>query len=354
MNSAIPEDKIYMQRCIELARNGELSVSPNPMVGCVIVYENKIIGEGYHQKFGEAHAEVNAINAVKDEELLKKSTLYVNLEPCAHYGKTPPCSDLIVKKGIPRVVIANVDPYSKVAGKGIEKLRNAGCIVDAGILEEEGYDLNKFFFTSHQKKRPYIILKWAESADGYIDKIRSKDDPVGPNWITNENSRQLVHKWRAQCQAIMVGANTVKKDNPALNVRTWPGENPVRVIFDRDMDIPQWAAVFDQSIPTLVFTFQKQESINNLEYVTLNKTENILTGILNNLYQRNIISLFVEGGTRLLQSFIDQNLWDEARVFRGNRNFNEGIPSPIMHHAFRKIDELFDTQIIHMFPKNNI
>ena len=354
VNVTTNTDKIFMQRCIELAKNGSLYTKPNPMVGCVIVHDGQIIGEGYHNKYGEAHAEVNAINAVENKDLLKESTLYVNLEPCSHFGKTPPCADLIIEKKIPRVVIGNIDPHEKVSGKGIEKLEKAGCSVSSGILEDECWELNKMFFTFHTKKRPYIILKWAESADGFIDKIRNENDPIGPNWITNEKSRQLVHKWRAECQAIMVGANTIKKDNPLLNVRAWPGNNPLRVIIDKYADIPATSAVFNKEIQTLVFTKKASQTKHGLEYIHIEENRHILDFVLNILFERNITSLFVEGGTRLIENFMEHNYWDEARVFRGSVRFDKGIEAPLPNHALRYCNTVFGTQLINIYPKSNI
>jgi diaminohydroxyphosphoribosylaminopyrimidine deaminase/5-amino-6-(5-phosphoribosylamino)uracil reductase len=249
-------DEKYMLRCLELAKDGFGNVAPNPMVGCVIVCEGKIIGEGYHQEYGKAHAEVNAIHSVRDKSLLQKSTLYVNLEPCAHFGKTPPCANLIVEHNIPRVVIGCVDSYSEVSGKGIEKLRNAGIEVTVGILENESLELNKRFFTFHNKKRPYVILKWAETQDGFIDVDRPLDksrDTTADNWITSPLSKQLVHKWRSEEAAIMVGTTTVLNDNPQLNVREWKGKNPTRIVIDLQDRLPQTLHVFDKSIPTVSF-----------------------------------------------------------------------------------------------------
>ena len=241
-------DEKYMKRCLDLAILGNGNTAPNPMVGSVIVYNGKIIGEGYHQKCGEAHAEVNAIKSVKDHELLKKATLYVNLEPCAHQGRTPACSLLIRTKQIPRAVIGCIDTFSKVAGKGVEILTNSGCDVTVGVLEKESREINRRFFTFHEKKRPFIILKWAQTLDGFIDKMRTPDMPIKPIWITNELARTVVHKWRSQESAIMIGTNTATKDNPKLNVRDWTGENPVRVVVDRNLRIPQSAYIFDKSI----------------------------------------------------------------------------------------------------------
>lgn len=329
-------DEKYMLRCLELANNGFGNVAPNPMVGCVIVYERKIIGEGYHQEYGKAHAEVNAIHSVKDKTLLKKSTLYVNLEPCAHFGKTPPCANLIIEYHIPRVVIGCVDSFSEVSGKGIEKLKTAGIEVVVGVLEKESLELNKRFFTFHNKKRPYIILKWAETKDGYIDverinEIAGQTNNEVDNWITSPLSKQLVHKWRSEEAAIMVGTNTALNDNPQLNVREWNGRNPVRVVVDLHDRLPQNLHVFDKSIPTLVFSLTKQEQENNLTFVKINDSKNLIQEVLNELYKRNIQSIIIEGGATLLQSFIDQNLWDEARVFVGNNYFKKGLNAPVLN-----------------------
>ncbi|HRN42271.1 MAG TPA: bifunctional diaminohydroxyphosphoribosylaminopyrimidine deaminase/5-amino-6-(5-phosphoribosylamino)uracil reductase RibD [Vicingus sp.] len=326
-------DEKYLLRCLELAKNGLGNVAPNPMVGCVIVFDGKIIGEGYHQEYGKAHAEVNAIHSVKDKSLLKRSTLYVNLEPCAHFGKTPPCANLIVEHHIPRVVIGCVDSFSEVSGKGIEKLKNAGIDVSVGVLEKESLELNKRFFTFHNKKRPYIILKWAETKDGFIDvqrinEIAGQTHIEIDNWITSPLSKQLVHKWRSEEAAIMVGTNTALNDNPQLNVREWKGENPTRVVVDLHDRLPQNLYVFDKSIPTLVFSLTKQEQENNLTFVKINDSKYLIKEILDELYKRNIQSIIIEGGATLLQSFIDLNLWDEARIFVGNRKFTTGLKAP--------------------------
>ncbi len=314
-----------------MAKNGLGNVAPNPMVGCVIVSKGKIIGEGYHQEYGKAHAEVNAINSVKDKSLLKNSTLYVSLEPCAHFGKTPPCANLIVENNIPRVVIACVDTFSEVAGKGIEKLRQAGIDVKVGVLEKEALELNKRFFTFHNKKRPYIILKWAETIDGFIDVERPFDKlrvTTTDNWITSPLSKKLVHKWRSEEAAIMVGTNTVLNDNPQLNVREWEGKNPTRIVIDLNDRLPQHLHVFDKTIPTIVFSLCKESEEQNLAFVKINDASQLVSEVLNELHRRNIQSVIVEGGARLLQTFIDQNLWDEARVFVGKKEFNSGLKAP--------------------------
>lgn len=317
----------YIKRCIELAKNGLGTTYPNPLVGCVIVYENKIIGEGWHKKSGEAHAEVIAIESVQNKELLSSSTLYVSLEPCSHFGKTPPCADLILKYKIPNVVIGTIDPNSKVAGKGIQKLKDSGVNVTFGILEKECNELNKRFFTFHRKSRPFIILKWAESSDGFISpKNRSEEKPV---WISNEYSRQLVHKWRSEEQAILVGTQTIIDDNPSLTVRDWTGENPIRVIIDKENNVDSSKNVFDNQAKTNVFSSKEvtsnSETIQNIKIdFDINSTQTIVE----KLYENNIQSIIIEGGSKTIQSFIDANIWDEARVFIGEIKLHEGTKAP--------------------------
>jgi len=345
------EDKKYMQRCLDLAKLGLGLAAPNPMVGSVIVYEGEIIGEGYHKKCGEAHAEVNAINSVEKSELLEKSTLYVNLEPCAHHGRTPPCSDLIVRKRIPRVVIGCVDSFAKVSGKGIEKLKKGGCDVTLGILEKESLELNRRFFTFHEQKRPYIILKWAETKDGFIDKKRTSDETVEQNWITNQISKQLVHKWRTEESAFMIGRKTAKKDNPQLTVREWIGRNPVRVVLDRKLKLAPDLKIFDNSAETLIFNTVKDEQIGNLNYIKINFDDDVLFTILSKLYELEIQSLVVEGGEKLLTSFIKASLWDEARIFVGNKYFKEGVKAP--RFDFVPVEEIYmgDTVLYNYFNR---
>lgn len=307
---------IYIKRCIEIAKNGLGSSRPNPMVGSVIVYNNKIIGEGFTNKYGGSHAEVNAINSVLDKSLLKASTLYVTLEPCSHFGKTPPCSDLIIQHNIPNVVIGCIDDNEKVAGKGIKKLNDAGCNVSVGVLANECKNHHKRFFTFHNKKRPYIILKWAESSDGFIaPKTKNEKKPV---WITNTFSRQLVHKWRTEEQAILVGTNTVLEDNPELTVRNWTGENPIRIAIDRTNKLPKTHAIFNREAKTISITQ------NDIDF-----TKNIAEQICNNLFEKDINSVIIEGGAKTLQTFIDENLWDEARVFTGQAALKSGTKSPV-------------------------
>ena len=308
-------DEKYMSRCIQLAKSGAGNVAPNPMVGAVLVYENKIIGEGFHQKYGEAHAEVNCINSVPAEQksLIEKSTLYVSLEPCAHHGKTPPCADLIVKNKIKKAVIGCQDVYEQVAGKGIEKLQNAGVEVVTGVLENESKDLNKRFFTFHQQKRPYIILKWAQSANA---KIGSKNGERV--LISNGFSNRLVHKWRSEEAGILVGENTALKDDPSLTTRLWKGENPVRIVIDPELKLPASLKIFNHESKTIIYNLIKNSPGKNIKYIQLNP-ENLLESLLSSLYENDIQSLLVEGGAKTLQSFIDQNLWDEARVITNGK-----------------------------------
>jgi diaminohydroxyphosphoribosylaminopyrimidine deaminase / 5-amino-6-(5-phosphoribosylamino)uracil reductase len=320
----------FMQRCLQLASLGLGFTAPNPMVGCVIVHEGKIIGEGYHRQYGSHHAEVNAINDIKDTELLKKSSLYVNLEPCSHFGKTPPCADLIVKMGIPEVIIGIKDPFAEVAGKGIQKLKNAGVKVRINVLEQECRDLNKRFLTFHEKKRPYIILKWAKTLDGFIG-FKSEDYAKGrPAWITDEKLKTLVHKWRTEEQAIMVGTTTAELDNPQLNAREWEGKNPLRIVIDQHLRLPRNLHLFDESIPSIVFTRQNnvKNSSHNLEFITIDFNKDIIKQICEVLFIKNIQSVIIEGGTQLLNTFINSGTWDEARIFTGNKEFKNGVKSP--------------------------
>ncbi len=317
-------DEKYMMRCIQLAQNGKLGAAPNPMVGAVVVCDGRIIGEGYHAKCGEAHAEVNAINSVKDESLLRRSTLYVSLEPCAHYGKTPPCAKLIVSKGIPKVVIGCQDPFSKVAGKGIEILKQAGCEVVVGVLEKACQDLNKAFFTVQLKHRPFITLKWAQSADGFMDVERNDGEPVK---LSSPLTQLIAHKRRAEHQAIIVGTQTARLDNPSLNVRDWCGPQPLRIVIDKDLTLPRHLHLFDGSQPTLVVT-EKNETIAGAMTLQVDFNQSILPQLMEELQRRNIQSLLVEGGSKLLQSFIDEGLWDEAYVEHCPQVLGHGILSP--------------------------
>lgn len=318
----------YMQQTLRLAEKGWPLVAPNPMVGCIIVKGDKIIAEGYHQKFGEAHAEVNAINSLDPGFDFSDCTLYVNLEPCSHQGKNPPCSDLIIDKKFKKVVICNVDTNPLVGGKGIEKLKKAGIDVETGILEKEGRELNKRFFTFHEKKRPYIILKWAQTNDGFISKQPIPQNKI-ENWITGEDNKKLVHEWRAKEQAIMVGTTTALNDNPELTVRLAKGKNPIRIVLDKDLKLKSDLHIFNDAAETLVFTEIEKTSTGNITYIKIDFSKNTLFQLLDKLFELNISSLIVEGGTTLLQSFINDNLWDEARVFiNPNKNFENGIKAP--------------------------
>ena len=321
------QHEIYMRRCLELASRGLGLTRNNPLVGSVIVHGDRIIGEGYHHEYGGPHAEVNAIRSVKDKSLLRESTIYINLEPCSHFGKTPPCSELIKKSGIPRVVIANRDPFPSVSGRGIESLLKGGVEVVQGVLEEQGAHLNRRFLTYHTEKRPYIILKWAETADGFIDLIRQPGDPVGPNWITDEVARTLVHKWRSEEMGLMVGTNTIIADNPRLNVRRWHGSNPLRITIDRNEMIPETAHILDGSQDTLVLSMFRDKYEGKTKSLLIDH-EYTLPDVLDELYREKLLSVMVEGGKELIESFISQGLWDEARVFRGKMRFKQGIRAP--------------------------
>ncbi|MDT7830641.1 bifunctional diaminohydroxyphosphoribosylaminopyrimidine deaminase/5-amino-6-(5-phosphoribosylamino)uracil reductase RibD [Pricia sp. S334] len=321
----------YMSRAIQIGRSGLGPTAPNPMVGAVIVHDGQLIGEGYTSAFGGPHAEVNAIDSVADKTLLKRSTLYVTLEPCSHFGKTPPCADLIIEHRIPTVVVGLKDPHKKVAGQGIEKLRRAGVQVITGILEPECREHHKRFLTYHEKKRPYILLKWAETEDGFIapDPIERHENPE-PFWISTPYSRQLVHRWRSEEQAILVGTTTVWDDNPKLDVRLWTGESPLRVILDRNLKIQGDYHVLDGSHPTLILTEVEETSryLDHLEYRILDFSKEVTPQICSILYEYGILSVLVEGGAQTLQSFGNAGLWDEIRLFTGTSSFKKGLKAP--------------------------
>lgn len=319
------EEEKYMERCIQLARNGLCNVSPNPMVGAVIVCDGRIIGEGYHIKCGQAHAEVNAIRSVKDESLLKRSTIYVSLEPCSHYGKTPPCADLILEKQIPRIVIGCQDPFSKVAGRGIQRLRDAGRKVVVGVLEEKCRELIRRFITFHALHRPYITLKWAESTDGYIDICRSEGQPI---ILSTPLTSMLVHKKRAESDAIMVGTRTALLDNPSLTTRNWYGRNPIRVVLDRELSLPASLHLLDDKVKTILFTSNSHANTKAIEYITLDYNMPVLPQVMKYLYQHDIQSLLVEGGAHLHQSLLDSDLWDEIFIEKSAYLLNTGIKAP--------------------------
>ena len=315
-----------MQRCIQLAQNGETGAAPNPMVGAVVVCDGHIIGEGYHRRCGGPHAEVNAIASVQQKHLLSRSTIYVSLEPCAHYGKTPPCTDLIIQSGIPRVVVGCTDPFAKVNGLGIKKLKEAGCEVIVGVLEQECRELNRRFFTFHQKHRPWITLKWAQSKDGFIDRLRRAEEE--PMHFSNALTQTLVHRLRAQHQAILVGTTTALMDNPTLTTRYWKGPNPLRLTIDRHNSLPKHLHLKDGSTPTVIYT---QENFDE---------------ILDDLYKRGIQSLLIEGGAKLLQNFIDKNLWDEAHIEIAAVCLKQGIVAPSLTNEMLKSQENYGGQFI--------
>ncbi len=328
-----------MKRALELAALGRGHVSPNPMVGCVIVHEGKIVGEGYHKKYGEAHAEVNAIKSVKDQSILSSSTAYVSLEPCAHHGKTPPCADLLIQKKIKKVVIACRDPFDQVDGKGIEKMEKAGIEVKFDVLKGDAERLNVRFFTSVKKQRPYVILKWAQTADGFV--ARENNDS---KWISNDYSRQLVHKWRTEEDAILVGKNTAIHDDPSLTSRDWQGKNPIRILLDSNLEVKTTQKIFNSDADTLVLNSLKEEKSENIEWI---KTEmNNPWSVLRKLHERKIQSVIIEGGTQVLNSFINENCWDEARVFISDKKFRKGISAPIIDSTASTEEAIFDDKLI--------
>ncbi|WP_299104600.1 bifunctional diaminohydroxyphosphoribosylaminopyrimidine deaminase/5-amino-6-(5-phosphoribosylamino)uracil reductase RibD [uncultured Tenacibaculum sp.] len=336
----------YIQRCLELAKKGIGTTRPNPSVGAVIVHNDIIIGEGYTSPYGGPHAEVNAIRSVKNKELLKEATIYVTLEPCAHFGKTPPCANLIVEKGIPNVVIGCIDTNSLVAGKGVEILEKASCNVTIGVLETACFEHHKRFFTVQNKKRPYIILKWAETKDGFVAPLEK--DEQKPVWISNEYSQQLVHKWRAEEQAILVGTNTVIADNPSLTVRSWSGLNPIRVVLDKSLRISNTATVLDGKVKTIVLTEKSKENTEGIYHEQIDFEKEIAQQISNVLQKHKIQSVIIEGGTRTLQSFINANLWDEARVFVGNNEFKNGVKAPLLNIGATS-EEKIDKDILKIY-----
>lgn len=323
-------DEIFMHRCLQLAANGRGFVSPNPMVGAVIVYDGKIIGEGFHRHYGGPHAEVNAIACVTDKKLLKKSTLYVSLEPCSHYGKTPPCAQLIIDMKIPNVVIACLDPFHAVSGRGAGMLREAGVNVSMGILETEAKQLNKEFITAQTEQRPYIYLKWAQTSDGFIDKVREKGAVPVPTPISESFSQMLTHKKRADIDAILVGTNTALIDNPSLTTRLWYGKNPIRIVIDRYLRIPSDYKLLDNSTKTLIYTHENV-SVNqntNSEFIKLDFNINLLPAIFHDLVKRKINSVLVEGGKKVLDSLINSGLWDEAFIEYSPLVFTNGVKAP--------------------------
>lgn len=325
-----------MRRALELATLGRGSVSPNPLVGCVIVHGDRVIGEGWHQRYGEAHAEVNAVRAVADPALFPEATAYVTLEPCAHFGKTPPCADLLIQKKIKRVVICNEDPFPLVDGRGIQKLLAAGIEVQTGLLAEEGRELNQRFFTWVEKKRPYIFLKWAETADGFMAPPDRR--PVA---ISGALSHQLVHKWRTEEDAVLVGTATARHDNPRLNARLWQGRNPTRLVIDRTLQLPPDLHLFDGSQPTRVYhetgSPVAQEGVT---YVPLSADEPFLPQLLADLYHNKLQSVIVEGGAALLESFLKEGLWDEAQVFKSPKTLGAGVAAPMVRGTLKSSEKI--------------
>lgn len=317
----------YMKRCIELAQKAKGFTSPNPMVGAAIVHKGEIIGEGYHHKAGEPHAEVNAIAAVRDQSLLREATIYVNLEPCSHYGKTPPCAELIIQKRIPRVVIGSLDPFPEVSGRGVRMLLKAGVEVLTGVMETEARALNKVFMTFQEKQRPYVILKWAQSADGFIDRKRD-DYSVAPEILSSPESRRMVHKLRSEVSAILVGTRTALLDNPSLSVRHWDGPSPVRLTIDRHHCIPTHYHLLDGTIPTVVFSTREARNTNNVTYALLDPLQSTPKQILSYLKEHKLDSLLVEGGSALLKSFLTEGLWDEIRIETATRLLGDGVKAP--------------------------
>lgn len=328
-----------MRRCIELARLGIGHVAPNPLVGAVIVYEDKIIGEGYHKKFGENHAEVNAINSVQDPLLLKKSTIYVSLEPCAHFGKTPPCASLIVEKQFRRVVIGTQDPFSKVDGQGILQMINAGIDVTVGVLEKECQELNAHFFTYHLQKRPYILLKWAQSPEGFLD------DHGSPCAISCPETQVIVHQWRHEFQSILVGRITVANDNPSLTVRAIEGVHPIRIVIDPELSLSVDHKVFNTDAETWIINKKMEKQDDHLRYIQL-KEINVKT-LVKKLYELAVQSVLVEGGAQTLSQFIEEGLWDEARIIHGSVQIEKGTKAPKINMEAKRIEPFFDDTIFY-------
>lgn len=351
-----------MQRCLQLAALGAGYVAPNPMVGSVLVYDDRVIGEGYHMKYGEPHAEVNCISSVADEDMqyIPDSVLYVSLEPCVHFGITPPCTDLIISNKIRKVVIGCRDSFPAVDGKGIEKLKAAGINVVSGVLEKECLELNRRFFTFHNLKRPYIILKWAQSADGKMAPLNPpqggtlEHSSAGRLHISNELTNRLVHKWRSEETAIMVGTNTALNDDPLLTTRLWPGKDPVRIVIDKELKLPDRLKLFDKKSRTIVFNNKEQDNDTMLSYHLLDKNKGDLSQIMEELYKERLQSVIVEGGAKLLQSFINPGLWDEARVISNQELvIGNGVVAPALKKSKLIKEEKMDTDIISFFVKKD-
>jgi diaminohydroxyphosphoribosylaminopyrimidine deaminase / 5-amino-6-(5-phosphoribosylamino)uracil reductase len=342
------EHEIFMQRCVDLAYLGQGNVSPNPMVGCIIVKNGLVIGEGYHSEYGGKHAEIKAIESVIDQKEIENSTVYISLEPCVHHGKTPPCVHGLINRKIKTAVIGSRDSNPIVGGKGIEYLKRSGIEVIENVLEEECRKLNKRFFTFHEKRRPYVILKWAQTSDGYLDKNRETDEK-GINWISSPESKVLVHKWRSEEQSILVGRNTILNDNPSLTVREISGKNPTRIVIDSQMQLSKDVNIFSNDAPTLVFNRIQNKKLDGVEWIKIQETSTKY--ILEELYKRNIQSVLVEGGSRTLQYFIIDNVWDEARVIVGDIKFGDGIKAPIINKVPIRAHQFSDHDIIFYFTR---
>jgi diaminohydroxyphosphoribosylaminopyrimidine deaminase / 5-amino-6-(5-phosphoribosylamino)uracil reductase len=343
-------DDIYMHRCLHLAQMGAGVVAPNPMVGAVLVFNNRIIGEGYHKKFGEPHAEVNCINSVKkkDQNFISKATLYVSLEPCAHYGKTPPCTDLIIQHKIPKVVIGCRDPFIQVDGRGIQKLHDADVHVVVNVLEQECLEINKRFFVFYTQHRPFVILKWAKTANGRIASADTKR-----LYITGDVTNRLVHKWRGEEASILAGTNTILLDNPELTSRLWPGPSPIRLILDMDLEVPASHKIFNREVKTVIFNTKKHQDNENILFYQVTNDVSIVQQVINALYQLKIQSVLVEGGARLLQSFVDEGMWDEARIITNNKlRIKEGLKAPELKYEQKIGEENYFSDTIEYFKRS--
>ena len=333
------EDEFYIKRCLELAQKALGKTYPNPMVGSVIVHQRRIIGEGFHQKAGEAHAEINAINSVENKELLKESTIYVSLEPCSHFGKTPPCAHKIAEVGFKKVVIGTLDSHEKVNGKGVEILEKAGIEFISGVFEKESRELNKRFFTFHEKKRPYLILKWAQSADGFLDKDYKRTQ------ISNGLVKQFVHTLRSEEHAILVGTQTALSDHPSLTTREISGRNSIRILIDFDLKVPLNTRIYNEDAPSLIFNSEKEVVEGNIKFIKVEK-ENFLQNLMWKLFEENIQSVIIEGGSFTLQRFIEENLWDEAIIIKNeNLNVGNGTKAPEFHYDTYKTEDFRNNKV---------
>lgn len=346
---AMLSDAAYMQRCLDLAQMGKGNVAPNPMVGAVLVYNGRIIGEGWHRKYGEAHAEVNCLESVAedDKHLVPESTMYVSLEPCSHYGKTPPCAVRLVAEQVKKVVICNDDPFEKVDGRGLQILNTAGIETETAILKEKGEWLNRRFFCFHKQKRPYVILKWAQTENGYFAPYGNRRYQ-----LSNEYSARLVHKWRTEEAAIMVGTNTALADDPQLTARLWNGNQPLRIVIDRSLVLPNSLKLFDNNVETWVFNDKKDDVIGNVSYVKVDFDDSLPGTILSELYKANIQSIIIEGGAKLLHSFIEKGLWDEARVITADATLSHGIAAPLLTNGSKEFDMRFGTDTLTLYVNN--